>query len=55
MGIIGWKKGFFCWLVMICDDDSNDDDDGILSSAGPTDRRNDQQINKVNYRFMCMD
>ena len=27
------------------DDDSDDSDDGILLSAGPMDRRNDQQIN----------
>ena len=28
-------------------DDSDEGDDGILLSAGPTDRRNDQQINEV--------
>ena len=32
---------------MIGDDDSDDSDDGILPSAGPTDRRNNQQIHKV--------
>ena len=38
---------------MIGDDvESNDGDDGILSSAGPTDRLNDQQINKMTYRVM---
>ena len=37
---------------MIGDDDS---DDGILPSAGPTDRRNDQQIYKVTHRDMCGD
>ena len=37
-------------VVLAGDDDSDDSDDGedgILPSAGPTDRRNNQQIHKV--------
>ena len=42
------KKGYFYWLVVIGDDDDSDDsDDGILPSAGPTDRWNNQQTHKV--------
>ena len=32
---------------MISDDDSDDSGDGILPSAGPMDRWNNQQIHKV--------
>ena len=31
--------------LLVGDDNSDDSDDGILPSAGPTDRQNDQQIN----------
>ena len=30
-------------FLLVGDDDSDDGDDGILLSAGPTDRRNNQQ------------
>ena len=53
--IFRWKKGYFRWLVMIGDDDGDDSDDGILPSAGPTDRQNDQQISKVTHRETCSD
>ena len=34
-------------FLLVGDDDSDDGDDGILPSAGPTDRQNNQQIHKV--------